>query len=273
MSKEKLEDKITRLETEGKFDENVIPFNKKRVGEMNPKKFKYMPTHPLAKFVNLLIRIFLWFLGPIVNLIFFHLQIRGKKKLKCIRYRGAIVVANHVHFLDPLYLRQVAFSRNIYYLAARENNRKGLVGMVFRIAGVLPLSSDFQVAKKLDKAVGDVLKKQQILAIYAEQSLWLGYKKIRPLKPGAFHYAIKYDSPVVPVVTLFRHLSWWDKLIGRRFKLRLQICDPIFPDKTLRPKEAMNKLCEQCHESMVKCANEFYGTECDAAKLLQQKNT
>ncbi len=258
---------IEELEKANQFDADPRPVNPKYVGEMKPNKFKYLPKNIFYKIYTLIIRGILFVLGPFVTWLYFDLRVRGRKNLKPVKGQGAIVVSNHVHLLDALYLRQVSYFHQMYYLAAQHNNKKGLAGLTLRVAGVLPLSSDFEIAKQLDGVITKVLQKKKLLTIYAEQALWIGYTKIRPFKNGAFHFAVKNNAPVVPVITLFRKPTWLDKIIFRKYKVTLKILPPVFPDTSLGYKQRLLKMRDQCHDEMVKCANEFYGYECDATKL------
>ena len=270
MPKNRYSKKIEELEKNADFDVDVKPVNQKFVKKMDPNKFKYKHKNIFYKFYSFLVRLVVYILGPIFTFFYFKLRIRGRKNLKAIRKKGAIVVTNHVHTLDSLYIRQISRTRSMYYLAAPFNNKKGLAGLTLRVAGVLPLGNGLKLAKQLDTTIADLLKNKRLLTIYAEESMWMGYTKIRPLKRGAFHYAVKNNSPVVPVVALFRKTNWLDKLLMRKYKVTLQILPAIFPKPELSPKDNIDYMCKTCHQEMVKCANAFYGVECDAQKIYKE---
>lgn len=270
MPTNKYTEPIAQLEKKGQFDVDIMPINEKLVKKMEAGKFKYRSKNIFYKIYEFLIRLGLWVLGPIVSWFLFDLRVRGKKNLKLIKKQGAIVVANHVQILDPLYLMQVSRTRQMYFLAAEFNNKKGLGGLTMRVAGVLPISSDFQLAKELDNTITYLLNKKKLITVYAEESLWMGYTKIRPLKNGAFHFAVKNNVPVVPVVALFRKTNWLDKIIFRKYKVTLQILPPVYLDDELKYKQKLLKMRDDTHNSMIECANNFYGTECDATKFVEE---
>lgn len=273
MPENKYTPQIQALEKAAQFDADVRPVNPRYVKEMNPDKFKYKPKNPLWRLYELLVRLLVWVLGPFVTWFYFDLRVRGKKHLKALKRQGAIVVSNHVHTLDALYLRQVSRTRGMYYLAAPFNNKKGLAGLTLRVGGILPIGRSLKLARQLDQTITELLHHKCLVTVYAEESLWLGYTKIRPLKKGAFHYAAKNNSPVLPVVALFRPTNWWDKILHRKYKVTLQILPPIFPKPDLDRPDNITYLQQTCHQAMVACANAFYGCECDAEKLVHEERT
>ena len=59
------------------------------------------------------------------------------------------------------------------------------------------------------------------------------YDKPRPLKNGAFHYATKFDVPIIPAFITYRNSGKFDKE-GLEIKyFTLHILEPIYPKKTL----------------------------------------
>lgn len=264
MPNHKFADQIQRLEQAGQFDQNVHPVNERLVKPMDPDKFKYRPRNPFRYLVAGIVRGVIWLFGPLVTWAAFDLRVKGKKHLRKLGKTGAVVVHNHVQVLDSLIVRQMSRTRPMYYLAAPYNNKKGLGGWILRVTGVFPISNSLKLTRQLDNTVTDLLHHRRLLTISAEGSMWPDYQKIRPLKKGAFHYAVKNDCPVVPVVTLFRPVKWWDRLIGRRVKLTLQILPPVFPDPNLDRPTNVTNVQNACHAAMVACASDFYHTDADA---------
>ncbi len=273
MQENKYSKKIQELEKNKQFDVDVKPVNERFVKEMNPEKFKYRSKNIFWKLYEFLVRSFVYIMGPLVTFSCFRLKVKGKKNLKAIKGKGAIVVCNHVHTMDSLYLMQVSRTRKMYHLAAPFNNKKGLAGLTLRVGGLLPIGKSIKLTKQLDTTITKLLKSKKLITIYAEGSMWLGYTKVRPLKNGAFHYAVKNNSPVVPVVALFRKTNHLDKIAKRKYKITLQILPPVFPKENEKFKANVLYMNNACHKAMVECANNFYGCECDAEKVANQQNT
>ncbi len=264
---------IRTLEAAGQFDQDVRPVDDKYVKPINVAKFNYRHRNPFWLLYSALVRGFVWLVGPLATWWAFDLRVKGKKHLRQLGKKGAVVVTNHVHLLDALMIRQISHTRRMYYLAAAYNNKKGLGGLTLKVAGVLPIGNSLKLARQLDTTVTYLLKHRRLLTVYAEESMWSGYEKIRPLKKGAFYYAVKNDSPVVPTVILFRPVKWWDKLLGRRVKVTLQILPPVFPDPTCDRPTNVTNLQTACHTAMVNCASHCYGYDADATHYQATTNT
>lgn len=157
--------------------------------------------------------------------------------------------------------------KQLYYISAAHNNKKGFGGYMLKILGSLPLSSDFSNQKKLDKVITELLNKKNVIHINPEQAMWIGYDKIRPFKKGAFHYAVKNNKPVLPMLMVFRNPTKFDKFLRRKFVITLKILEPVQPDANLSFKESVNELRDRTRQKMVDEANSFYGFETDVLKI------
>ena len=261
---------IEKLEKEGKFFEHVVPVNSK-YKEINPEKFKYLPKNIFFKFCQVIAYIILLIFVPIITLFGVNLRIKGRKKLKALKGKGAILVSNHVIELEVLSIRQINLFRKLYYIVLKETYFKGFLGFIMRLGGTLPLSEDINVKKQLEDSVDYITSHGGYLTMYAEHALWRGYTRIRPFQRGAFYFSAKYGTPIVPVVTLFRKPTWFDKLIGRKYVTTMQILDPIYPDSQKAFKQNVLELNEKCHSAMVKCATDFYGEDADATHYVDPK--
>ncbi len=265
----KYDKQIEEYESQALFDKDVKKVNMDYVKKVD-ENYVYLSNNFFMKIYNGIIRSLLFVLSPIFNYFYCKLKVKGRKNLKGIK--GAMSVSNHVLTVDNLIVRQALRWHKMYFVGSTNNSKKGLAGLTLKAGGLLPLGSTFTAQKNFDKAIETILKKRCIGHIYPEQSLWVQYKKIRPFKNGAFHYAVKYNVPVVPIVLLFRPLSKLDKLVHRKVKVTIEILPPVYPDKSLGAKERLLKLLEEVRKAMVDCANEFYGVESDAVKVYEEKS-
>ena len=119
---------------------------------------------------------------------------------------GAVLTCNHFSPMDS-FLMQIAYERSkakkkrkLYRIIREGNytNFPGFYGKLMRNCNTLPLSSNKEALQECFDAVDYHLKKSNFVLIYPEQSMWWNYRKPKPLKAGAFHFAIKADVPVVP---------------------------------------------------------------------------
>ena len=257
--------KLKSLEKEKKFDIDINAGEYLFVQNQEPNH-RYIYNRFFDKVYYIFLRTIIFIFAPIVNFFTYRLKVEGRKNLKDVKKTGAIVVSNHVALLDTLMIKQAVFKR-IFFIGAEHNNKKGFGGYTIKILGFLPLSSQFSNQKNLDISVSYYLSKNKLIHMAPEQAMWRGYKKIRPFKNGAFHYAVKNNVPVLPMVVLLRKPNKWDKLMGRRFKVTLKILPKVDINNELTNKEKILDLKDRVRESIIKIANEFYGEETDVEKI------
>ena len=168
-----------------------------------------------------------------------NLKIVGKENLKGIK--NAIVTCNHVSKVDSFAVR-AAVGYDINYVANDTNNWKGPIGDIGRQTGYLPLSKklDKNLMRKFNQALEYYLvKKKKRVLFYPEQSMWREEPRPRPIKEGAFHYAVKHNVPVVP---LFITFTPKEKMIDEQNRQEfsdytIHILPPIYKKAELNNKE------------------------------------
>lgn len=239
------------LERNGRFDYDYIPFGKN--WSAPNEDYRYVPN-AFGRFMSTVVRTLTFLLGPLVLKIVYGVKVVGREKIKCLRGKGAICLMNHFSFLDTLFSRHAVGYYRSYYTVAPQNNKKGLSGMILRCGGVLPFSPNFTAMRNLDRRMKQLLDEGKWINFYPEKAMWVNYQKPRPMKDGAFHYAVKYGVPVVPVFATFRK----DRR-GRLRKLRIHICDPVYPDEALPKKDRGNAMRAAAEAAWREVYEQAYG--------------
>lgn len=257
-------EKMSKLEAEGKYDVDVNYGEYIGVKAQEPNH-RYIYNRFIDKVYYCILRMIIFIFAPILLFFTYRLRIHGRKNLKKKGKSGAVIVSNHIALLDSLIIKQAVLT-HIYYVAGAHNNKVGFGGYTLKILGLMPLSNLFSNQKNLNKAIETHLNNKKYVFVSPEQAMWRGYKKLRPFKNGAFYYAVKNNTPVIPMVLLLREPNGWDKLFGRRFKVTIEILEPEFPDKNLQQKEAVEELNSRVRGAMNRRMNEFYKVECDVTK-------
>lgn len=242
-----------QLELEGNFNqevnentmENAIPVDEnftfvKKGFVHNLKKFIYLKglklhTKRIAKYLQF--------------------KVTGKENLKKLKNKGAIITCNHISLFDSFAVRY-AVENDIMYIAAEFNNWKGKMGEIARHTGYLPITNKLKCIRKLNEALEYYLtKKHKKVLIFPEQSMWRNYKKPRPMKNGAFHYATKHNVPIIPLFITFRN-SGTKNLGGEILYYTINILKPIYPKQELNNQENVDFLKttnfiqnKKCYES------------------------
>ena len=192
-------------------------------------------------------------------------EVRGLENYLAVAEQGAIITCNHFHPFDnyavfkPI---EKSIGRKRLYKIIREGNYTsfpGLYGYFFRHCNTLPLSADHRAFRELREAIGVLLGRGEKILIYPEQGMWWNYRKPRPLKSGAFHFAAKENAPVLP---FFLTMEDTDRIGADGFPIQaytVHILPAIEPDPTLTARENAERMCELNYEAWKQTYEQFYG--------------
>ncbi len=257
--------KIEAYEKNGWFDkdvENDPPSRTIMPGEVDYLQDKFS-TKVKAKFANGLARKFLNKIVKEEKLIIKDIVgIENWQNLK----GGAVITCNHFNPFDS-FAMQVAFDASLQknkkmYKVVREGNYtsfSGFYGMLFRNCNTLPLSSNAKTMGKFMTAVQRILQEGNYVLVYPEQSMWWNYRKPKPLKNGAYKFAVQ---SVVPILPCFITMEDSDKIGEDGFPIQeytIHISKPIYPDISLPTKRAVEELKNKNYQLWKNCYEEFYG--------------
>lgn len=175
-----------------------------------------------------------------------NLKVVGRENLKGVK--GGIVTCNHISKVDNFAVCE-AIGAGFMFVASEYNNWKGPMGDIARHTGYLPLSLklDRDLMRKFNEAMEYYLKKGKRVLIYPEQAMWREYKKPRPMKNGAFHYAVKHNVPIIP---LFITIEDKSERVDAQGKMNfgnytIHILKPIYPKADLDNKANVDYLRQE----------------------------
>ena len=137
-------------------------------------------------------------------------------------------------------------------------NFPGFYGYIFKNCNTLPLSSNVETMKNFLSAVDTLLNRGEKILIYPEQAMWWNYKKPRPLKMGAYKFAVTSNVPVIP---MFITMSDSDILDADGYyvqKYVVHILPPIYPKPELTNKENMQYMRDENYKLWVKTYENTY---------------
>ena len=240
------------LERHRRFDYRYIPL----IGEweMPDKNYRYrqrgldlLETSVLRFLLSIFTRPFLW-------LAYGGVHVEGKKNLKALKKQGAISVCNHFNYIDTLLVRTAVGHFKSFHTMAPWNNKKGLGGHIIRHGGMWPFSKDREATRALYAEMERQLKKGSVINFYAEQAMWTNYQKPRPMKDGAFHYALKFGVPVLPVFCTFKRNKK-----GHLRKIRIHIMPAVYADENLGRAERIRDMKRRAEEAWKECYEKAYG--------------
>lgn len=246
------------LEKHRRFDYDYIPFGNN--WEMPDADYRYRVGF-FKKITCAIVRTITFVFGPILIKVAYGARVKGRKNLKPLRGKGAICVTNHFAYLDTLFVRQAVGHYRSYHTMAPWNNKKGAGGWFMHRAGMLPFSSNLTATRNLWKELERLFQSGKIVNFYAEQAMWVNYQKPRPMKDGAFYYAVKFGVPVLPIFCTFRKNKR-----GHMKKLRIHILPAVYADETLPKGKRGEKMRQEAQEAWKKCYEEAYGIPLEYAE-------
>ena len=88
--------------------------------------------------------------------------------------------------------------------------------------------------------------------------MWLNYKKPRPLKPGAFNFAVSYKVPVLPIFITMEDSEYLDADGCPVQAYTIHIMPPVFPDPDLNKTENIQLLTNKVYQLMKDKYEEVY---------------
>ena len=192
-------------------------------------------------------------------------EVRGMENYLAVADRGVIITANHFNAYDNYAIFKVIeeqLGRRRLYKIIREGNYAsfpGLYGFFFRHCNTLPLASDLKVFRELRDAIPVLLGRGEKILVYPEQGMWWNYRKPRPLKPGAFHFAASAGAPVLP---FFLTMEDTDVLGTDGFPIQaytVHILPAIEPDPSLTARQNAERMCEYNYAVWKQTYEDFYG--------------
>ena len=231
-------DKIHKdLERQGQFDHYTTPFSYDHTIPVD-ENYVYIPKTIGFKISSFFYRSLMFLLGALSTKIAFGAKYYGKEKVKPLKKQGYFTVMNHCSYLDNLMLRHaVGDTKKVYLTVAAHNCKSGYAGHVLRSGGILPLAEKLSAVKNMNKAFHELIEKGNVIQVYAEKAMWLHYEKPRPMKRGAFSFAVKENVPVVPVYIIWEPAKGLRKLLGFKKSAVVKVLDPIYPQEGLASKE------------------------------------
>ena len=246
--------KIEQFEREGRFDEDVendppgrvllpdeIEYIKKSHADKVKTRIAFMIAH---KFVDNLVK----------EKKFIIKEMKGLENFKNLD-TGAIITCNHFNAFDSFAI-QLAYEASeqpnrSFWRVIREGNYTsfpGFYGFLMRHCNTLPLSSNRETMKKFISAVNELLSSGNFVLFYPEQSMWWNYRKPKPLKSGAYSFAVKNNAPVLPCFITMKDsdVMGEDGFFVQEYTIH--ISEPIYPDTSLPHRKRIVDMMERNSE-------------------------
>lgn len=254
--------RIDELEIQGKFDVDAWdnpPFEPLKPGQVDFLR-KKLSSKIKNKFCNSAVNKFIKKMEKANQCILE--DIVGLEKLQGIE-GGAMITSNHFNPFDcyPIIkmIQKSKIKKKLHIVIAEHNfaGGQGFYGFIFKNYNTLPLAENPRVMVECVKAVEYFLSKKDFVLIYPEQALWENYKKPRPMKNGAFRFAVKSNVPIIACFVTMRDSEFMSENGEPVQKYTLHIMDVLYPKQELSFKENVEylrktneQLAKQTYESV-----------------------
>lgn len=178
---------------------------------------------------------------------------------------GAIVTVNHFNPFDTFALERVLKNAGIekkVHKVIREGNYTnfpGKFGLYFKHDNTLPLSQVAETMEMFEEAVKEILEKGEFIIVCPEQSMWLNYKKPKPLKYGAFKWATLNNVPIIPTFITMRDKNSEEGDENVLQAYTINIGKPIYPNNELLQKENIRRMRDLNYAFCKETYERYYG--------------
>ena len=266
-SRDRLEvlEKIAELEREGRFDEDVEEDPPTR--ELKPRQVDYLKKKLRSKIkTKLTYRVARTYMNSILeNKQLIIKEIKGIENMNALK-SGAVITCNHFNAHDS-FAMQIAYEasnqrKRRFYRVIREGNYTnfpGFYGMLMRNCYTFPLSSNKETMKKFMRSMDAVLQHGDFMLIYPEQSMWWNYRKPKPLKKGAFTFAVRNQVPVLPCFITMEDSDVLDEDGFYVQAYTINIAPAIYPDPNKSRAENITNMRDKNFEVWKNIYEETYG--------------
>lgn len=154
---------------------------------------------------------------------------------------GAFITSNHFSPLENTVIRKYVTKKGrSLSIVSNVGNfaMKGIIGFLMNYADTIPISGGMKyMCKEFPKLLSERFAKGRYVLIYPEQEMWFNYRKVRPLKRGAYFYAAKLNVPVVSCFVEMVDLDENDTEEFKKVKYILHVLGVIYPDPKKTPRE------------------------------------
>lgn len=220
-----------------------------------PENFKFIHK-------SLIWRILSFIVYRIIMTPFAFIYCKCKYRLKIVKHiteppqknTGCFLYANHTladgdAFMPTL----IMFPKKVYPIVNPDNiSTKGTKNFIL-MNGAIPIPQTISAFRGFLNAVEKRILQGYCITIYPEAHIWPYYTGIRPFAAKAFKYPVKYEAPVYVSTTTFK-----ENPHGGTPRVTVYLEGPFYPDTTLTPRAAEQKLCNTVYETM--CRNARHST-------------
>ena len=233
--------------------------------ELRPDEVDYLRKKPISKIKTLGARAMAAVLQPLVRKDL-QITVEGEENLAGID-GAAIITSNHFSIFENIAVKEVADrvqGKHRFYRVIKGLNffQPGWVGFLMKNCDTLPLSKNLKTLRLFEAALERILAKGGLVLVYPEQAMWWNYRKPRPPKAGAYHYAAKFEVPIIPCFVTMEDTEVPDGYGFPKQTYTIHVMPPLYPDPQKTNRENERTMQADNYRLCLEKYREVYGVEC-----------
>jgi 1-acyl-sn-glycerol-3-phosphate acyltransferase len=233
--------------------------------ELRPDEVDYLRKKPISKIKTLGARAMAAILQPLVRKDL-QITVEGEENLAGID-GAAIITSNHFSIFENIAVKEVADrvkGKHRFYRVIKGLNffQPGWVGFLMKNCDTLPLSKNLKTLRLFEAALERILAKGGLVLVYPEQAMWWNYRKPRPPKAGAYHYAAKFEVPIIPCFVTMEDTEVPDGYGFPKQTYTIHVMPPLYPDPQKTNRENERTMQAENYRLCLEKYREVYGVEC-----------
>ena len=210
----------------------------------------------LSKIVIILFIIFSYFL---YGKLYLGLRIKNKKGLKVLKNEGHILMSNHMHQFDAIWIGCLMFPKKLFVTMLQSNLGIPFAGKLFRYAGAVPIpEKKNQMFNFLDEMKRELSLNKSVL-VMPEAAIKPYNIGIRKFFNGGFRFASISEVNILPLVYVYKNRKGLGKLIHKKPRIELHVLTPYLMPK-LENERASARLA---NKEVNKIMSDYFNTHSD----------
>lgn|SRR5690554_865592 len=210
--------------------------------------FNHNPFFKIASFFTVLfIKIVALY---IFGILFRGLRIKGKKNLKHLKKDRFILVSNHVHVLDAVWIGALLFPRKIYVTMLQSNLGLPFVGTILRVAGGIPIPETKELMVHFLEELRNELSKKTPILVMPEASIRPYHVGMRKFLSGAFRFASDADAKILPFVFVYKKPNFIQRLYMKKPRIHMHILKPVEVERGVTKHQTLTLTKDKVHKIM-----------------------
>jgi len=204
--------------------------------------------------VVFLIKVFIYF---IYGKLILGLRVKNKKRKKLLKKEGFILVSNHIHPLDAIWLGAMIFPKKVFVTMLQTNLGLPFVGKFLRIAGGVPIPLKREQMPNFLNELKNELNQNISILVMVEAAIKPYHIGIRKFFNGAFRFAVNSEVRILPFVYIYRKRKGLFKFIFKKPRLELHILEPYEPVIYDKKSDSIKKSKDDVHYIMSNYFNQY----------------